>query len=376
MDKICKLTALVIFSCLGISYGTEYDIKTITTIMDSYEKQVDSIKLKYSYETFADSEGNREFVKGSFAQKESEGYVLLDEISQKGKTWDNEKDPEGIAMSYNGEVTRYLEHEKNKHGYHMANLNKNHNPKFYLTGENPYYRVWGNNPLHKFKDKLNDPNSMAKIQGEEPVDGLKTIKIHFIIKGVPGVFDCYLWLLPEKNYMPIKYINYQPDGSRGQELHWSEFKEFTGGIWYPMNIKMYLKHIVDPVTFKIEEMDISPLTKEDFEFKFPEFTHVTDEIIGTSYLTTPTMEQSGIEQAPLESSISNHEKEKVLDNYLESGETSISNDSNIIDEKVKLGTKVELMEKANGVPYWAVVLALIFVAVVALIFVFTRRKKA
>jgi len=42
MDKMSKLIALVIFSCFGISYGAEYDIKTITTIMDAYEKQIDS----------------------------------------------------------------------------------------------------------------------------------------------------------------------------------------------------------------------------------------------------------------------------------------------------------------------------------------------
>ena len=69
-------------------------------------------------------------------------------------------------------------------------------------------------------------------------------------------------------------------------MHWSEFKEFADGIWYPMEIKMYLRNIDNPSTIKIEEMDISPLTKEDFEFEFPEFTHVTDHIAGTSYLTT------------------------------------------------------------------------------------------
>ena len=60
MDKVSKLIALVILSCFGISYGAEYDIKTITAIMDAYEKQVDSIRLKYSYESFiiVDKEGN------------------------------------------------------------------------------------------------------------------------------------------------------------------------------------------------------------------------------------------------------------------------------------------------------------------------------
>jgi len=145
MDKMIKLIALVIFLCFGISYGAEYDIKTITTIMDAYEKQMDSIKLKYSYESFAfidkegnhNKEGNRDLVKGTFAQKKSEGYVLLDERKQKGKTWDDDKEANGIARSYNGQITRYLEHEKNAHGYHIAALQKEHNPKLYKTRENP-----------------------------------------------------------------------------------------------------------------------------------------------------------------------------------------------------------------------------------------------
>ena len=287
-----KLIALVIFSCFGISYGAEYDIKTITTIMDAYEKQIDSIKLKYSYEAFVTyKKENRAFVKGTFAQKKSEGYILLDERKQKGKTWDKDKEPEGIVRSYNGKVTRYLEHEKNDHGYHMAALYENHNPKLYKTIENPYYRVWHINYKNKFTNLLNDPNGMAKIQGEELINGLKTIKINF--KSTEYLFDGYLWLLPEKNYLPIKFESYRTtDGSKLSKMHWSEFKEFTGGIWYPMNIKMYLRDFDDPVTFKIEEMDISPLTKEDFEFKFPAFTHVTDHIAGISYLTTMPLEQS------------------------------------------------------------------------------------
>ncbi len=380
MNKLSKLIALVIFSCLGISYGAEYDIKTITTIIDAYEKQVDSIQLKYSFATsIVDKEGNREFVKGTFAQKKSEGYVLLDEIWQKNKTWDNDKEPSGIARSYNGEVTRYLEHEKNDHGYHMAALYENHNPKLYKTKENPYYYVCGVNYKYKFTDLLNDPNGMAKIQGEELVNGSKTIKINF--KVAEGIIDCYLWLLPEKNYLPIKCKiynkNYKEGKERLQEIHWSEFKDLGSGIWYPMNINLYYGHIKEPTTIKIEEIDISPLTKEDFEFEFPTFTHVTDHLIDASYLTTATMEQSGIEQGPLEPSLSNKEKEEVLDKYLESSETTNSKDSDVIDAGVKPISKANIKEKSTEVPYLTIMLAfaLVFV-VVGIIFVFTRRKKA
>lgn len=85
--------ALIIISCTVILYGAEYDIKTITAKMDAYEKQMDSIKLKYSYESpINDKEGNREFIKGTFAQNKPKGYVLLDYKRQKGKTWDNGED--------------------------------------------------------------------------------------------------------------------------------------------------------------------------------------------------------------------------------------------------------------------------------------------
>jgi hypothetical protein len=290
MGTMGKVLTLAITLCCGISDGAEYDLKTITAIMDAYEKQTDSIRLKYSYTTFPlDANGNRDFVRGYFAQKPSEGCVLLDEIPQTGKTWDKDKEGAGHVRAYNGQVTRYLEHEKNEHGYHMAALYKDHNPKWYLSRENPYYRVWGNNYKNKFKDRLSDPNAMATIQGEELVDGMKAVKIHFVIKEASGVRDCYLWLLPEKHLLPVKWIIYRPDGGRLQEMHWSDFKECAGGIWYPMNIQMYLKDVAAPVVFRIEELDTSPLSKQEFEFKFPAFTHVTDHIAGISYLTTETM---------------------------------------------------------------------------------------
>jgi len=374
MDKTIKLIAMVIFSCLGISYGAEYDLKTITTIMDAYEKQLDSIKLKYTCTYPLDEQGNLEFVKGTFAQKESEGYVLLDEMSQTGKKWDDEKEVEGIARSYNGEVTMYLEHEKNDHDYHMAALYKNHNPKLYKTSENPYYRFYRVNYGAKLTDLLNDPNQKTKILGEESIDGFKTIKIS-LNKAESRYID-YVWLLPEKNYLPIKYkITRATDGSTYWQIYWSEFKEFTGGIWLPGKIELYMEDISEPTTLKVEEMDISPLTKEDFEFKFPAFTHVTDHIAGISYLTTMPMEQSGIEQAPLESSLSSKEKEEVLDKYLEYSETTNSKDSDVIDAGVKLISTANLKEKSNEVPYWTIMLAFVFVGV-GIIFVFTRRKKA
>jgi hypothetical protein len=376
MGTTRKVMALAVILCCEALHGAQYDLKTITAIMDAYETQMDSVKLKYTYTTFPlDTDGNRDFVKGYFAQKLSEGCVLLDERPQKGKTWDNEKEDAGLARAYNGQVTRYLEHEKNEHGYHMAAIYKDHNPKWYLSKENPYYRVWGNNYKNKFKDRLSDPGAAATIQGGELVDGMNAVKIHFTIKETSGVLDCYLWLLPEKHYLPVKWINYMPDGSRLQEMHWSEFKEFAGGIWYPMNIQMYLKNVETPVVFKIEEMDTSPLSKQDFEFTFPAFTHVTDHIVGTSYLTTATMEQSGIGDAAGAPPLSSEEKEKVLDKYLESSQATHSEGPEVNEATVKVLSKANLGDKSHEAAYGTAVLVCVLAGIGA-IYVVRRRKKA
>ena len=291
MSKMSKLIGLIIFSCLGISYGAEYDIKTITAIMDAYEKQLDSIKLKYTYTYPLDEQGNRDFTKGTFAQKQSEGYILLDEIKQKGKTWDDDKDPVGIAISYNGKVTRYLQHEKNKRGYHIAALYEKHYPQWYKTSKNPYYRFYRVNRKTKLTDLLNNPDGTVKIEGEEIVDGFKTIKIS--IKKEDDSLDRYVWLLPEKNYLPIKYkIIRTTDGSNLWQIDWSEFKKLAGSIWFPGKIETCFWDVSEPTTLKVEEIDISPLTKEDFDFKFPASTRVTDYIASISYLTTMPLEQS------------------------------------------------------------------------------------
>ena len=83
MDKTIKLIAMVIFSCLGISYGADYDLKRITTIMDAYEKQLDSIKLKYTCTYPLDEQGNREIVKGTLPATKTPVRPLLPKKNQK-----------------------------------------------------------------------------------------------------------------------------------------------------------------------------------------------------------------------------------------------------------------------------------------------------
>lgn len=281
-----KIIALVILSFSGILYGTEHDIKTITAMMDAYEKQLDSIKLKYICKYPTDEQGIFEMVKGAFAQNKSKGYILLNERRQTGKAWDDNKEAVdgGLIRSYNGQITRYLEHEKNRNGHYMAALYKNHNLKLYKTNGNPYYRFYRVNYVTKLTYLLSDPNAIVKIQGREIIEDQNAIKISVQKKDTD--FDSYIWLLPEKNYLPIRYktIN-NTDGSLFWQMNWSEYKKLNSDIWFPMYIENYFGDVENPTTIRTEEIDISPLTKEDFKFEFPPLTHVTDELLGTSYLT-------------------------------------------------------------------------------------------
>jgi len=378
MGKINILTILFVFLYVGTSYGAEHDITAIATIIDAYEKQLDSIKLKYTYESFPlDEAGTRVFVKGTFAQKTSEGYTLIDERKQTAIAWDDGKELDGIARSYNGDVTRYLTHKKNSHGYRMAAIYKNHDPKLYKTQENPYYRVYGNNYKSRFAELLSNPNSMAKIQCEEVIGGLKAVQINF--KAAEGLLDYHLWLLPEKNYVPIKLEIYHKKYKEGKQrfwgMRWGEFKEFPGNIWYPMNIKMYHRDVKSPTVMQIKEMDISPLGKGDFALEFPELTHVTDHVADISYLIAAAEGPGGIEHIPTEPLLSNKEKEKILDEYSEhteavSGENSVAADSSF-EVKSKGGPKL----KSAIIVYLVIAFGCVLAGAIML-FALTRRKKA
>ena len=290
MANRVELIAVFILSIFGMSYGadTDTDIQTITAAMRQNENRINSIRLEYTCKTSIDELNGSEaelyhIVKGTFAINKSEGYILLDEKEQKGQVWDKDKEVKGTIRSYNGEVTRYLEHRKNKRGDHQAAIYTDHNLKLYKTNENPYYYVWRPNYAHNtFSDILSDPNSRVKILGEDFVDGLKSIRINYI--EFKGVVDCHLWLLPDRNYLPIKSIVYNKNYREGKYpmvvTHWGEFKELNAGIWYPMSIVKYIRNANEPITIKVDNCNIAPLTKKDFEFEFPESAHVTDHTIG------------------------------------------------------------------------------------------------
>lgn len=251
--------------------------------MDAHEQEIDSINLKYSWQSGKYKNGERDFVKGVFAQKLSDGYLLLDEKFQRGKVWDDNQPVEGILRAYNGLSTRYFEHNTNKNGHHTGDIHKDHKPIFYKSIKNPYYRVWHLNYKTRFTDLLKDPNAMTSVHGEEVIDGIKTTKIAF--KSFNGSYDCYLWLLPEMNYLPIKFQSFAvADGRTIMEMRWKEYKKFASNIWYPMEIIQFVRNTDNPNIMKVEMVEFSPLTKKDFEFTFPPSTHVTDHIRGTSYL--------------------------------------------------------------------------------------------
>lgn len=352
-------------------YAQEYDIGTIIAVMDAYEQQVDSVKLTYSCTTCREPDGSREFTKGVFARKPSDGYVLLNEKRQQGTEWDETKEAEGILRAFDGEITRYFEHHTNKHGYHTGDLRRQHNPQFYTTRENPYLRLWGVNYKTRFTDLLRDPNAMPTVKRGETIDGFNTLEVAF--KSYDGSYDNHLWLLPEKNYLPVKlHSSRVTDGRRICDMYWGDYKRFAGNIWHPMEIKLYVRDSEQPTIMRTEEIDFTPLTKQDFQFEFPPNTHVTDHVGGASYLTTPTEEQRHRELDAVADSLTNAEKEKVLDQYVEASKSDGTEDLDGAETGVLSG-HVANIDNTTAIPrYWVIILAFGIVGGGILV---ARRKK-
>ena len=64
------------------------------------------------------------------------------------------------------------------------------------------------------------------------------------------------------------------------QIDWSDFKESDSGIWFPWKIQTNFSDVAEPAITEVEEVDFTPLRKEEFEFDFPPFTHVTDHLLG------------------------------------------------------------------------------------------------
>lgn len=375
MDK--KVFSIIFFSIfIGAVNAEQSDIQKIVTLIDAYEEQAGDIKVEYVYKFPLEEEGQFDIIKGSFAQKRSHGYMLLDEKRQKGKDWDKNKEIGGIVRSYNGEVTRYLEHEKNDHGYHMAALYENHNPKLYKTSENPFYRFYRVNYNTKISDILSNPAHNVELHGKENIDGHEALKIS--IEKKDGSSKRQIWLLPDKNYLPVRYR--LPIEFEGKEIYWQiewdDFRKSDEGIWFPWRIETKFSDVSNPSVFQVESADFSPLTKEDFEFNFPDFTHVTDHLLGTKYLTTQTIEMSGLEDVQLaESSLSNKQKEKILDNYVEKKVSlkELPEEQLEVSEAVSKQEETTNFEKESSSILWIIIAAVFFSVGSAL---FARRRKA
>jgi len=373
MDKKKYLAVLSIVILTGIARSAEHDVKQIATLMDAYEKQVDSIKVKYTYKFPSAEQGVYRITKGVFAQKRSEGFILLDEKEQISKAWDDDRESTGYVRSYNGEVTRYFEHETNDHGYHMAAVHKVHNQQLYKTSRNPFFYVYRLNHKLTIAELLNTPDVSAEIVGEEEVDGVMAVKMSIQRPG--SKVTEWLWLLPEKNYLPVRYR--APLTFEGEDIYWqmdwSDFKESDNGTVFPWKIESRFSDVAEPTIIEVDEVDFSSLTKEDFEFAFPPLTHVTDHVLGTKYLTTPTveMEMSRVkESVAAQSSANNDDKEALLDKYVEKGKASPVPESKV-DNTVK---GVECKKKTALGYVWPAII-IVLVLAVGTAYVKQRRKQ-
>jgi hypothetical protein len=320
MKKLLQITVLGLSFVLNIANASEqkYTVESIIKLMNAYEEQLDSFKLEYEYIGYADTQGSREFEEGSFARKASEGYVLNDFIKYAGKTYDDKKYVEGIGAAFNGQSTWYLEHEKNKNGYYMGAVFDGLVGNHFKSFNNPHYRIWYFNYKNKFSDNLANPEGKAKIQKTELIDGVETIQINY--KAASGFYDCNIWVSPERNFMPIKYEHYRTDtGELSWTTKWENFKKLSNGMWYPMRIAMTGKDAANPAVITVKRMDVTPLSKDDFVIKFPEFTHVTDHVAGISYVTTqPTtssVDFDNINNEAINGNIDSRKKESILDMY-------------------------------------------------------------
>src|SRR5262249_50643569 len=86
------------------------------------------------------------------------------------------------------------------------------------------------------------PKVMARVEGEEQVDGLRCLKIRvhrwYYSKDAPALQ--YLWLAPERNYLCIKEQWTRPNVVPGNlpvhEMRAEGLREIAPGIWFPMKI--------------------------------------------------------------------------------------------------------------------------------------------
>jgi len=381
MCRFLGRTVFYLFFICSFTYGLnlEQDVISIAKLMDAYDKRLDSIKLEFSYKSLLNKDKSRFFIDGSYARKLSEGCELYDHKNYRGPSCDEKKFVSGLASSFDGVNTWYLGHKKNKHGYYMAAISPEYAGRNLKSQENPYYMIWYYTPKHKFSELLTDPEAQPKIQEEEIVDGLQCIKINF--QAGSGFYDCNIWVSPEKNYLPVKFTIYTAEN---KELfftrEWKEFKKLPDGSWFPMRIIITGKDRNNPSEFIVKNIDISPLTREDFRLEFPDFTHVTDHVAGISYVTaepSSSVEPGGLSIFNKKKCSNINNKEHLLDKYIEHEKMPIQAQEAWKEKEIQQSPKanVPLNKNKGRMTFILAAFGLAILFFVIIIFIMNRKGK-
>jgi hypothetical protein len=153
---------------------------------------------------------------------------------------------------YDGDVTRILSND-------VANVAKNRvdNPYVFrphtwiVQSENVAvpFSLWltGGKTLqaHPLANPYRDSNVKVKLESMEKIDVFDCVKIcHEVWSSEPSPSlksIRYFWLVPERNYLPVKYVAYSPTESKDIPISiaWtSDFREISAGIWLPFKSSM------------------------------------------------------------------------------------------------------------------------------------------
>ncbi len=95
----------------------------------------------------------------------------------------------------------------------------------------------------KYPQELIDTDSMNTFagvepvfEGEEPLDGLRCLKVRLDRSVPPHEITQFLWLAPERNFHCVQEQYVGPDKRVWHEMRVRELRESSPGVWFPMRI--------------------------------------------------------------------------------------------------------------------------------------------
>ncbi len=136
------------------------------------------------------------------------------------------------------------------HGLPLAHYKINFPLSVYLAGT-------GAIRAHlKYPTELADTGSInvfarvvARFEGEEPIDGLRCVKVR-VDRWFPPYddpFPQYLWLAAERNYHCVQEQYPGPDKRVRHDMHVAELREISPGVWFPFRITVREYDVQQPV---------------------------------------------------------------------------------------------------------------------------------